>query len=253
MDLGLSNRRAIVLGGTKGIGLSIAKNLLKEGAHVAVGSRDMENIHSAVRELKQYGEVIGFQTDVSKNYLKDLEWVIDKLKFLDILVINSGGPAKARLTDASEKQWKEGINMLLFSALRGIRWAGDLMKERKYGRILNVSSLAAKEPLADLVISSVLRSGLSSLVKSAAQEYGPFGITINNILPGYVMTDRLKALGKDNPDFSKQLLAWESNTALKRIANPDELGRVAAFLCSEAASYITGTDILVDGGAVKGI
>ncbi len=253
MDLGLNNRRAIVLGGTKGIGLSIARCLLKEGAQVAVGSRDMDNIHKAVRELKEYGDVIGFQTDVTKNYLKDLDWVVEKLKYIDILVINSGGPAKVRLPDASDKQWKDGMNMLLFSALRGIRWAAGLMQERQYGRILNVSSLAAKQPIPELVISSVFRSGISSLVKTAAAEYGPFGITINNILPGYVMTDRLKALGKDNPDFQSQLQQWEANTALRRIANPDEIGRVAAFLCSDAASYITGTDILVDGGAVKGI
>lgn len=253
MDLGLRNKRAIVLAGTKGIGFSIAKNLLQEGAIVAVGSRDIENIHSATNELKQYGDVIGFQIDVSKNYVRDMEWVCDKLNGLDIFVINSGGPDKGNIEDTTDKQWKDGINEVLLSAVRGVRWAAEKMKNRKSGRILTVSSLSARQPIADLVISNVLRSGLTNLAKTAALEYGQFGITINNILPGYVMTNRLKEIGKNHPDFKSLVREWESSIALQRVAHPDEIGKVAAFLCSEAASYITGTDVLVDGGAVKGI
>lgn len=249
MDLHLSDKKAIVLAGTKGIGYAIAEQLVCEGARVAVGSRNLDNIHHAERILMKKGEVIGFQVDVSGDFVRDLEWVYDKLKGLDILVVNCGGPAKGTFEQVSDKQWQEGIDSTLFSAVRAIRWASEKMKKNKAGgRILVVTSMSAKQPIPDLVISNVIRSGLTSMTKTLSRELGPFNIAINNMLPGFVETDRLKALS-DKPELREE---WINRTALKRFANPEELGRVGAFLCSDAASYITGTDILVDGGAVVG-
>ncbi len=254
MDLELKGKRAIVLGATKGIGLAIARALLKEGAIVAIGSRDLDHVRTASADLKHHGDVIGFVTDVSKNYLPDLDWAFDHLKGVDILVINSGGPPKGAFFDLKDKSWKEGLDSTLFPAIRGVRWAAKKMEKcRKGGRILIISSLSAKQPIQDLVISNVIRSGLSSLTKTLAQELGPAGITINNILPGYVMTDRLRHIISNAENQEEALKSLEAGTALKRIARPEEIGQTAAFLCSSAASYITGTDILVDGGAVRGI
>ncbi len=249
MNLHLKGRKAIVLAGTKGIGYAIAETLVGEGARVAIGSRNLQNIHNAERKLMKQGDVIGFQVDVSTDFTGDLEWVYKELKGLDILVVNCGGPAKGTFEQVDDKAWQEGIDSTLYSAIRGIRWASEKMKKNNSGgRILVVTSMSAKQPIPDLVISNVIRSGLTSMTKTLSRELGPYNIAINNLLPGFVETDRLKALS-DNPELQKE---WLDRTALKRFADPAELGRVGAFLCSDAASYITGTDILVDGGAVLG-
>lgn len=254
MDLGLKDKRAIILGATKGIGYAIAEALLKEGVICAIGSRNIDNIHEASEKLKKFGDVMGFKTDVSKNYLPDLEWACDHLKGLDIFVINSGGPQKGSFFELKDKAWKDGLDSTLFPAIQGVRWAVDRMKKRKKGgRILIISSLSAKEPINNLIISNVIRSGLTAFTKTMAAELGPLAITINNILPGYVMTDRLKHLMADTSDPEAAVNSLEKKTALGRIAKPSEIANVAVFLASNAASYITGTDILVDGGAVKGI
>jgi 3-oxoacyl-[acyl-carrier protein] reductase len=250
MNLHLKDKKAIVLAGTKGIGYAIAEALVREGVRVAIGSRNLENIHVAERKLMKMGDVIGFQVDVSEDYISALEWVYKELKGLDILVVNCGGPAKGTFEQVDDKAWQEGLDSTLFSAIRGIRWGAEKMKKNKSGgRILVVTSMSAKQPIPDLVISNVIRSGLTSMTKTLARELGPYKIAINNLLPGFVETDRLKSLS-DNPELRK---AWLERTALKRFADPEELGRVGAFLCSDAASYMTGTDILVDGGAVWGI
>jgi len=254
MDLGLKGKRAIVLGGSRGIGYAIAEALLEEGAIVAVGSRDVDNIHDATERLKKSGDVVGFVTDVSRAYTEDLQWACDHLKGLDIFVVNSGGPQKGGFESLRDKAWKDGWNDTLMPAVRGVRWASERMIKRgKGGRILIVSSLSARQPIPDLMLSNVYRAGLTAFTKTMAGELGPHGICINNILPGYVLTDRLKSLLEDGGDKDAALERIAGNTALKRVASPRELGRVAAFLCSDAASYITGTDILVDGGAVRGI
>jgi len=250
MDLHLENKKAIVLAGTKGIGYAIAETLVEEGAYVAIGSRNLQHIHAAERKLIKKGETMGFQVDVSTDYTSTLEWVFKQLKGLDIFVVNCGGPAKGTFEQVDDHAWREGLDSTLFSAIRGIRWAAGKMKQNKNGgRILVVTSMSAKQPMPDLVISNVIRSGLTSMTKTLSRELGPYKIAINNLLPGFVETDRLKALS-DNPELRKD---WLKRTALKRFADPAELGRVGAFLCSDAASYITGTDILVDGGAVLGI
>jgi 3-oxoacyl-[acyl-carrier protein] reductase len=247
MDLHLRDKKAIILAGTKGIGFAIAEQLADEGARVAIGSRNLGNIHKAERILMTKGEVIGFQVDLSGDFINELEWVFEKLKGLDILVVNCGGPAKGTFEQVNDEQWQEGIDSTLFSAIRAIRWASEKMKKNKTGgRILVVTSMSAKQPIPDLVISNVIRSGLTSMTKTLSRELGPYNIAINNILPGYVETDRLKTLS-DKPEIKEE---WLNRTALKRFADPSELGRVGAFLCSDAASYITGTDLLVDGGAV---
>lgn len=250
MDLHLNNKKAIVLAGTKGIGYAIAEALVTEGARVAIGSRNLQNIHVAEKKLMALGDVLGFQVDVSEDFTSSLEWVYKQLKGLDIFVINCGGPMKGTFEQVGDKQWQEGLDSTLFSAIRGIRWAAEKMKHNKTGgRILAVTSMSAKQPIPDLVISNVIRSGLTSMTKTLSRELGPHKIAINNLLPGFVETDRLKALS-DNPELRKE---WLERTALKRFADPAELGQVGAFFCSDAASYITGTDILVDGGAVLGI
>ncbi|MDD3806577.1 MAG: SDR family oxidoreductase [Candidatus Marinimicrobia bacterium] len=250
MDLHLHGKKAIVLAGTKGIGYAIAECLVKEGATVAIGSRNLQNIHAAEKKLMKLGDVIGFQVDVSTDFTSTLEWVFNQLMGIDILVVNCGGPVKGTFEQVDDEAWQKGLDSTLFSAIRSIRWAAEKMKKNKSGgRILVVTSMSAKQPMPDLVISNVIRSGLTSMTKTLAHELGPYKIAINNLLPGFVETDRLKSLS-DTPDIRK---AWLDRTALKRFADPAELGRVGAFLCSEAASYITGTDILVDGGAVHGI
>jgi 3-oxoacyl-[acyl-carrier protein] reductase len=244
MDLKLKGKRALVMGASTGLGKAIAETLVKEGAEVAICSRSLEKLKATAQSI---GCQHYFTCDLSKpgEAKKVVEKALLEMKGLDILVTNTGGPEKGNFLEVSEAQWQEDFQSLWMSVVESLKVALPSMKENNFGRILLVTSLAAKEPLSGLTTSNGLRAGLPGLCKSIANEYSAFGITLNLLLPGYTNTDRLKNL-KLSEDKIKQLVP------AGRLGEPQELADLAAFLASPRAGYITGQSIVIDGGALKG-
>jgi 3-oxoacyl-[acyl-carrier protein] reductase len=244
MDLQLRGKKALVLGSSTGIGRAIAEALIAEGADVAICSRNPERLSKTAQEIKAAAQ---FAADLSKpgESRAVVEQAIRKFGHLDVLVTNTGGPNKGPFLEVTEQQWLQDFGSLWLSVVESLKAALPTMKERKFGRVLMVTSLAAKEPLPGLTTSNGLRAGLTGLCKSVSNEYAPFGITMNVLLPGYTNTERLKEL-KLSEERIKQMVPAQ------RLGEPSELAALAAFLASPLAGYITGQAIAVDGGVIKG-
>lgn len=246
MDLQLKQKRALVTGGTSGLGLAIAKCLAAEGAKVVVMGRDEAKMKSVLAD-----GITGVTGDL-KNEESLRAALAEVLKGgpVDIVVNNVGGPAAGNPSELSLESWDQGYAGLLRSAIIVSQVLVPGMRERKWGRILTVTSTSAREIIPKLPVSSTFRAGLTAWTKEMAKELGRSGILVNNLLPGPTNTGRLKELEKKSPVFYRSMT---EESALGRVAEPDEIGRVGAFLCSGANTFITGTDILVDGGYTKAL
>lgn len=254
MDLKLKSHRALVFGSTGGIGAAISKSLIREECSVVINGRDQNKIELKVTELKENvvdqgwsSNVFGVAADLSKpaEAKRATEEAIKKMDGLDILIMNTGGPNKGKFEDISSEQWFYDFQNLWISFVEAVQVALPVFKKQNYGRILLVTSLAAKEPLANLTTSNGLRAGLSGLAKSLANEVAAFNVTVNVLLPGYTNTDRLKEL-KLTDDKIKEMIP------MGRLGEPSELADLATFLVSPKAGYITGQNIAVDGGVLRG-
>lgn len=261
MELGLKGKSAVVAGASRGLGFSIAKSLGLEGARLAICSRDEGNINRACDELNSLGiEANAYTADVSNpsGAKAFIENAAHDLGGIDILVTNAGGPPAMSFEAIDDSTWEEGFRLNLLSTIVMIRAAIPSMKEKNSGRIINLTSIAVKQPIEGLIISNTVRAGVIGLAKTLSRELAPFNITINNILPGYFMTERVEQLAKNlaglkNGSPEDIIDFWRNEIPLKRIGDPDEIGHLAAFLASEKAAYITGTSIPIDGGFYKGI
>ena len=244
MDLQLKGKKALVMGGSTGIGKAIAEVLIAEGATVALCSRSLDKLEKTAKEI---GAQHIFTCDLSKagESKAVMEKAIAKMGVVDILITNTGGPVKGNFTDVSDNQWHEDFQSLWMSVVESLKVVLPKMKENNYGRVLLVTSLAAKEPLSGLTTSNGLRAGLAGLAKSIANEYAPFGVTLNLLLPGYTSTDRLKELNLTDERIKQMVPAG-------RLGDPRELADLATFLASPRAGYITGQSFLIDGGVVRG-
>lgn len=244
MDLGLKGRRALVMGASSGLGYASAEQLVKEGARVAICSRDEGRIREAARKM---GATLPVTADLTKpGATKALvEKVVAELGGVDVLVANTGGPPKGSIEALTAEQWQEGFQSLWMSVVEALQAALPGMKERRWGRILLITSVAAREPMPLLTISNGLRAGLMGLVKTVSNEVAEYGITINGVQPGYHATDRMRQLGVAEDKISAQIPA-------RRLGKPEELGALVTFLASEQAAYITGQSIAIDGGAMRG-
>ncbi len=244
MDLQLKGKRALVMGSSQGLGRAVAESLIAEGVDVILCSRDAEKLKTVAREI---GAKDSFACDLSKAGAgRD---VIKKAMValgggIDILVTNTGGPKKAAFAQVSTEQWHEDFQSLWMSFVESVNEALPSMQKQKYGRILLITSMAAKEPLAGLTTSNGFRAGLPGLAKSIANEVAKDGVTLNLLLPGYTATDRLKELNLSD-DWMKQ------NIPAGRLGDPRELADLACFLASPRAAYITGQSIAIDGGALR--
>jgi 3-oxoacyl-[acyl-carrier protein] reductase len=245
MDLGIAGKVALVTGASKGLGLGIAAALVDEGARVAIGSRSAERIEAAAAGIG----ATGFAHDAADvNGAADLVRRVEaELGPIDILVSNSGGPpATADPLAFTLEQWRQAYDLLLLGAIALIEQVLPGMRERKWGRVLSLSSSVVREPSPNLVLSTAHRAGLLAALKPIARLVAADGVTVNSLLPGLIATDRTIELGADTPERLQELPA-------RRLGTVEEFAAAAAFLCSERAGYITGTALLVDGGLTRSV
>lgn len=245
MDFGLKGRRALVFGSSAGIGRGIARVLAKEGARVGLCARHEGRLTEAATEMGAAGVFVADLSDPEASARAVREFC-EKFGGIDILVTNNGGPPKGEFADITIDGWRRGFDGLWLSAVEAIRAALPSMRAQKFGRIILVTSSAAKEPIPHLTVSNGLRAGLRGLVKSFAGEVAREGITVNCLLPGYTRTERLIELGRDLGELERQIPTG-------RLVEPDELGAMAAFLCGDQARSITGQSLLIDGGNSRGL
>jgi len=262
MDLGLRNKIALVAAASRGLGRAVAEELAAEGASLIICGRNEQSITRVAGEIAgtSGAQVIGVAADVSQadDVARLVESVIDRFGRVDILVTNSGGPPAGPFEAFNPEQWEAATRLLLYSSVNLARAVLPGMKERRWGRILNITSIAVKQPVDNLVLSNSLRAGVTGFARTLANEVAALGITVNNIMPGYTRTERVEELarmmaekqGITPADF---IARWEQEIPARRIGEPREFAALAAFLVSERASFITGTSIPVDGGWIKAL
>jgi 3-oxoacyl-[acyl-carrier protein] reductase len=262
MDLGLSNKVALVAAASRGLGRAVAEELAIEGASLIICSRKTENIERVAGEIKNSAdvEVLGIAADVSKpdDVARLVKAGIERFGRIDILVTNSGGPPAGQFESFTLEQWEDATRLLLHGAVELARHVLPGMKERRWGRILNITSIAVKQPVDNLILSNSLRAAVTGFGRTLANEVAGFGITVNNLMPGYTRTERVEELArmmseKQGITSTEFVARWEQEIPMRRIGEPREFASLAAFLVSERASYITGTSIPVDGGWIKAL
>ena len=262
MDLGLKGKVALVAGASKGLGFAVARALAAEGASVSISSRDEKAITDAAARIERDtgSRVITMPVDVRDKDAVE-RWIshsADTLGGIDALMTNSGGPPAGPAVSFDDKAWQDAADLLLFSVLRMVRGAVPHMQKRGGGAILVSTSSSVKEPIPNLGLSTVLRASVSALAKTLSLELAAQKIRVNQIIPGRIDTDRVRQL--DDINAKKQGITFEAAKSkaeaaipLGRYGNIDEFGRIGAFLLSDAASYITGASVQVDGGLIKGL
>ena len=262
MDLELRGRTALICGGSAGLGLATATALAREGVRLALNGRDPARLEAAVTRLRNEtgAEVQGFPADVSvESEARTLAArAAGELGPIDILLCNAAGPAPGPFLQHSAADWQRALELNLLSAVTLCREVVPAMRERRWGRILCIASIAAKQPQPGLILSTAARAGLLGFAKSLADELAPDGITVNVLCPGLIATNRLRSLAEKRAAASggtvEQAMA-ENAAAVPagRVGRPEEFGAVAAFLASDLASYVTGTALSVDGGLHRSI
>jgi len=262
MDLGLKGKVALVAGASKGLGYAVAKALAADGATVSISSRDASAIANAARRIEQEtgARVHGMAVDVRSKEAIDrwLAHAAETFGGVDALMTNSGGPPAGLAVSFDDQAWQDAADLLLFSTIRMIRGAVPLMEQRGGGAILVSTSSSVKEPIPNLGLSTVLRASVSALAKTLALELAGKKIRVNQIIPGRIDTDRVRQLdeinaGKQGITVEQAKQRAEAGIPMGRYGQPDEFGRVGAFLLSDAAAYMTGATVQVDGGQIKSV
>lgn len=260
MDLQIEDKVFMVAASSKGLGYGIARELAKNGATVCIASRTKDEVEKAAETLRnETGSTIHasvFDAADKKsiqNWVSEIEKAFERI---DGLVVNAGGPPPGNFDDFSDDDWEAAFNLTLMSAVRLIRGVLQAMRAGGSGSILTVTSMSVKEPVDRLLLSNVFRSGVTSLVKSLSNELAGENIRVNNLLPGRIDTDRLKALDQNISEktgipVSEVKQKNEGNIPVGRYGTIEEFGKAGAFLLSPAAAYITGISLAVDGGSMK--
>ena len=259
MNISLKNKYALVCGGSKGIGLASAIELSKLGCNVTLLARNPDSLGEAIKQLdKSQGQIHRFISVDQSNPTEVSKRLSTIGQGFHILVLNSGGPKGGRMIDANLEDLQAGFDSLLLANQIIVRHSFEYMKKANFGRIINIISIGLKEPIVGLGVSNTIRGAVGNWSKSLAYELGPHGITVNNILPGYTMTDRLSKLmdsrAQDrNMDVDALIETYVEQIPAKRLATPDEIGNVVAFIATPAAGYINGINLPVDGGYLKSL
>ncbi|HTJ62353.1 MAG TPA: SDR family oxidoreductase [Alphaproteobacteria bacterium] len=258
MDLGVGGKVALVCASSHGLGFATASRLAREGASVVVTGRDAAAVSAAVKEIGTHA--IGIPVDLGEaderqRLIGEIE---SKLGAIDIAVMNTGGPPTGVFESLSLEQWQGAFHSLVEPVVHLSQLVLPGMVAKKWGRILAVTSFVARQPADLMSLSNSLRAAVNGVMRTLANEYGKHGITVNSILPGYILTDRMRKVARSQAEAKglpadTAFDAIAANVPLGRLGQPDEFGNLAAFLVSDAASYVTGQAITIDGGLSKGV
>ena len=260
MDLSIKGKNAIVCASSQGLGKSAAVDLAKEGVNLAICSRNKDKINLVKEEIEQIADVkvVAIETDLSSE--KDINALFQEakkeLKAIDILINNNGGPPPSTFEELTDEDWQRTFNSTMMSAIRLSKLVLPDMKNNKWGRIINISSVSVKTPVNGLFLSNSIRMGVLSWAKALSDEVAPHGITINTVCPGTTKTERIEQIinaqsessGKDKSEIEE---AMANSNPMLRIGEASDLSALIAFLASEKASYMTGLAVQVDGGSAR--
>jgi 3-oxoacyl-[acyl-carrier protein] reductase len=262
MDFGLKGRTAIVAAASKGLGRAVAEELAREGARLAICARTAAPLERTAAEIsaETRSEVFWQRCDVT-DYSAVQKFVAGtEARFgrVDICVTNTGGPPAKKFLEISIEEWRAAIDQMLMSAVYFAREVLPRMRKNRWGRLITITSVSVKQPIDGLLLSNTVRAGVTGLAKTLATEFGRDGITVNNVCPGYTLTERLEELVQKNARDAgvpreKIIERWTSEIPLGRLAEPREFAALVAFLASERASHINGATIAVDGGWVRSL
>ncbi len=262
MDLGIKGKIALVTASSTGIGKAVAEALAEEGCKLAICARSKEVLIETSHYIKNKFNIEPFWGVCDLNLKKDIENFYDAVKNqfgkVDILINNCGGPVPGFFHDLSEEDWEQAYKQVLLSAVRFSNLVIPNMIDQEWGRIINITSIAVKQPVHNLMLSNSLRAAVTGFAKSLSNEFGNKNITVNNVAPGYTLTHRLyelavnraKTSGKSHEEI---LVEMAKDVPLNRLGGPEEIAAMVVFLASQKASYITGTTIQVDGGSTRAI
>ncbi|MGA7906987.1 MAG: SDR family oxidoreductase [Candidatus Sulfotelmatobacter sp.] len=262
MNLGLKDRVALVAASSQGIGRATAEAFAAEGCRVAMCARNAQTLHAAAEKIRQQhgADVFAEAFDVTDAaaVAHFVGAVAKKFGSVDICVTNAGGPPAKGFLAASLEEWQRALELNFLSAVYFAREVIPHMQRKRWGRIITLTSITTKQPVADLVLSNAVRAAVVGLVKSLANEFGKDGILVNNVGPGFTATDRLKELAKSRSAASGKTQqeifdSWAAEAPLQRLGEPREVAETIVWLASERASYISGQTLLVDGGIYKGL
>ena len=262
VDLGLKNRVALVAASSQGIGRATAEAFAAEGCRVAICARNQSVLQEAAEKIRRQhkAEVFARAFDVTdaEAVRRFVAEAAEKFGGVDICVTNAGGPPAKGFLASTLEDWQRAMELNFLSAVYFAREVIPHMQRKRWGRIITLTSITTKQPVADLVLSNAVRAAVVGLVKSLANEFGKDGILVNNVGPGFTATDRLKELAKARSSASGKkeqeiFDGWAGEAPLKRLGEPREVAETIVWLASERASYITGQTVLVDGGLYKGL
>ena len=262
MDFGLTDRVALVAAASKGIGFASARELAREGARIFLCSRDEKRASEAAEKIHQEtgAAVAGVGADVTdeESVERFVELAIKRAGHVDILVTNAGGPPASTFDQADLDLFRKAFELNALSAIRLAKLVLPGMRQQKWGRIINITSVSVKQPIEGLILSNTVRAGLTGWAKTVATEVAPDGVTVNNVAPGYTLTERqeelARARGEAMGKTKEEIIAtWATQGPMGRIGKAEEIAAAVAFLASERASYITGVTLQVDGGWVRSL
>ncbi len=262
MNLGIAGKTAIVSAASRGIGKAVAIGLAKEGVNMAICARNEAGLRKTALEIESLHSVkiLPIIADLTKaSEVKNLvDETVNRFGWVDILVTNTGSPPPGPSSSFSDQDWEYAILLNLLSNVRLCRQVLPLMKKQHWGRIVNMVSVAAKQPLEDMILSNSIKAAIISMAKTLSQEVAADNILINNICPGWILTDHLidmvkRTASSKGKTYDKVLAELVATIPIRRCGTPEEVANLAIFLASERAAYITGATIQVDGGLVKGL
>jgi 3-oxoacyl-[acyl-carrier protein] reductase len=262
MDFGLEGRRALVTASSQGIGKACALELAREGADVVICARGLAALEATRDEIaaETGRRVVAVQCDLT--FGSQIEELLERTRAelggIDVLVTNAGGPPSGEFMDFDDEAWMKAVALNLISVVRLNRGVISMMRQGDGGVIINLTSISVKEPIKGLVLSNAIRAGVVGLSKTLANELGPDGIRVNVICPGYTATDRMTELmsaraEREGKRYEEIAAAFYGSVPLGRFGEPVDVARMVAFLASDAAAYITGVTVQVDGGVVRGL
>jgi 3-oxoacyl-[acyl-carrier protein] reductase len=262
MDFGLQGKVALVAGGSMGLGKAVATELAREGARISICALDDPNLPKAKEDIEREtgGEVLTVPADLTN--MDDARGFVRASAAhygtVDILVNNAGGPPSVPLLEIDDDLWHVGFKLNLMSTIAMTTEVVPIMKEKKWGRIINMTSISVKQPIDGLILSNTIRSGVIGFAKTLSTELAPYNVTVNSVCPGYTLTDRVRNLSKvvaerENTTPDEIVKRWESTIPMGRLGTPEEFAALVTFLASNRSGYITGAAIQIDGGWYKGV